>query len=47
LLKQAIDLQGEDELEISSVCEMILSYGISFTYCLLENPGIWDDLECS
>lgn len=22
-----------------------MSYGISFTYCLLEDPGIWDDLE--
>ena len=46
-MKQAFDLQGEDELEVSSVCELIMSYGISFTYCVLENPGIWDDLENS
>ena len=31
-------------MPLASICEVILSYGISFTYCLLENPGIWGDI---
>lgn len=43
-VKKAIDLEGQDESKVGSVCESILSYSISFTYCLLENPGIWGDI---
>ena len=43
-VSKAIDLEGGEEGQVGSVCETILSYAISFTYCLLENPGIWGDI---
>ena len=42
--RRMFDLEGCDEDTVGSVCESILSYSISFAYCLLENPGIWGDI---
>jgi hypothetical protein len=39
-----IDLEGGDDETVGSLCESIISYSISFAYCLLENPGIWGDI---
>jgi hypothetical protein len=43
-VRKAVHLEGQEESLVGSVCESILSYSISFTYCLLENPGIWGDI---
>jgi len=42
--KRMIDLEGGEEDTIGNLCESIISYSISFMYCLLENPGIWGDI---
>lgn len=42
--RRLIDVEGGDEDTIGSICESIISYSISFAYCLLENPGIWGDI---
>jgi hypothetical protein len=41
---KALDFELDDESAVGSLCESILGYSISFTYCLLENPGIWGDI---
>ena len=43
-VKKAIDLEGGEAESVGSICESILSYAISFNYCLLENPAIWGDI---
>lgn len=39
-----IDLEGGNDETVGSLCESIISYSISFAYCLLENPSIWGDI---
>jgi hypothetical protein len=37
-----VKLDGSyDADQVGVTCEQILSFGISFYYCILENPGIW------
>lgn len=42
--RKAIDLEGEEESAVGSLCESVLSYAISFTYSMLENPALWSDI---